>query len=124
MSWPQNRIIWVLEESMILTALRRLCGHALTGPSGVVAQLRARMRSPISPPPASQSKRRVAGGIDVLLAGAGARVFRVLDRWMVFKEVTRCPPQPAVRSKIDCRALHQNPQRLCPPSFLPPCVQW
>jgi hypothetical protein len=40
---------------MMLTAVRRLCGHAAMGPSGVMLQSCALIRSPISPPPARES---------------------------------------------------------------------
>ena len=40
------------EPMQVLTAPRKLCGHDSTAPSGVVDQSSARMRSPISPPPA------------------------------------------------------------------------
>src|SRR5262245_8966591 len=36
---------------MIETAVRRLCGQSSTGPTGVADQSKARVRSPISPPP-------------------------------------------------------------------------
>src|SRR5258708_7648849 len=42
-----------------LTAVRRLCGHDLIGPSGVLLQSMVRTSLPISPPPASQSFTRV-----------------------------------------------------------------
>ena len=47
------------------TQVRRLCGQASTGPSGVRDQSIARIRSPISPPPC----RTAAGGIDFKGAG-------------------------------------------------------
>src|SRR5690349_12411970 len=40
------------ELRQILIAVRRLCGQAATWPSGVSAQLRSRIKAPISPPPA------------------------------------------------------------------------
>src|SRR4029450_10391056 len=51
-------MIWALEGSRKLTALRRLWGQAWTGPSAVRDQSNARMRSPISPPP----ERKASGG--------------------------------------------------------------
>jgi hypothetical protein len=45
--------IWAFDGSRMLMALRRLWGHADVGPSEVEAQSKARMRAPISPPPAS-----------------------------------------------------------------------
>ena len=48
----------------MLTAERRLWGHSATGPSGVRDQSSERMRSPISPPPASHSVvTGFAGGV-------------------------------------------------------------
>jgi hypothetical protein len=35
----------------MLTAVRKLCGHDSTGPTGVFDQSIERMRSPVSPPP-------------------------------------------------------------------------
>ena len=43
------------EMRQMLTAISRLCGQLSTGPSDVLDQSNARMRSPISPPPARQS---------------------------------------------------------------------
>src|SRR5215510_1291128 len=54
-SGPQNTTIWAREGSKWLTQLRRLCGQASMGPSGVAAQSLARIRAPSSPPPTSQS---------------------------------------------------------------------
>src|SRR6266851_7954480 len=44
-----------LEPRQRLTVVRRLWGHDLRGPSGVLAQSIDRTNSPISPPPTSQS---------------------------------------------------------------------
>ena len=52
-------MICAFDGSSMLSALRRLCGQPSTGPSGVFDQSSARMRSPISPPPARKS--RLAG---------------------------------------------------------------
>src|SRR5215472_996760 len=40
----------------MLTAVLRLCGQPATGPTGVVDQSKARVRSPISPPPARKAR--------------------------------------------------------------------
>ena len=58
-SGPQHRMICALEGSMMLTALRRLCGQLSTGPSGVSDQSLALISAPISPPPASQGATAV-----------------------------------------------------------------
>src|SRR6185295_5184301 len=52
---------WARDGNRMLTALRRLCGQASTGPSGLAAQSCSRMRAPISPPPARKSARRARG---------------------------------------------------------------
>src|SRR5690242_11653837 len=41
---------------MMLTDVRRLCGHDATGPSAVCDQSLARMSAPMCPPPARQSR--------------------------------------------------------------------
>jgi hypothetical protein len=41
---------------MMLTAVRKLCGHCSTGPNGVVDQSNARIIAPMLPPPARQSR--------------------------------------------------------------------
>ena len=56
----------------MLTALRRLWGQDVAGPSGVADQSNVRIRSPISPPPVSHA---VAGSVarsdrSVLMLGA------------------------------------------------------
>jgi hypothetical protein len=61
-----------LEESASPTAVRKLCGHTVSGPSGVHDQSKARMQCPISPPPTSQSSLFVA--IEELNACARARL--------------------------------------------------
>jgi hypothetical protein len=54
----------------MLTAVLTLCGQVSGGPSGVVDQSLARMRVPISPPPAShaQAARSATASIEAALA--------------------------------------------------------
>src|SRR5271165_2106024 len=46
------------------------CGHPSAGPSGVLLQSSARMRSPISPPPAKKSKFLELGGDSLAMTHA------------------------------------------------------
>src|SRR5262249_32347391 len=50
---PQEMSIGCPAPSMMRTQARRECGHRSTGPSTVVDQSTARIRAPISPPPAN-----------------------------------------------------------------------
>ena len=52
----------------MLTTLLRLCGQRSTGPSGVALQSRVRMRSPSSPPPASQPSERRGAWVESMPA--------------------------------------------------------
>ena len=52
----------------MLTVLRRLCGHASGGPSGVFAQSISRIRAPISPPPARNVRVERPGPV-MLISG-------------------------------------------------------
>jgi hypothetical protein len=51
-------------SSRMLSAVRRLCGQAATGPTAVVDQSIERMSAPISPPPESGSVRREMSAVD------------------------------------------------------------
>jgi hypothetical protein len=57
-SGPHATTIAKAESSMMLTAVRRLCGQVLTGPSFVLDQSNERIIAPIVPPPAKQSTAR------------------------------------------------------------------
>ena len=48
---------------MMLSDVRRLCGHCSTGPTAVRDQSKDRMSSPISPPPAKTASARVSSRI-------------------------------------------------------------
>jgi len=53
-------MICAFDGNSMLTALRRLCGQTVIGPTGVHDQSMARMRAPISPPPARYSSANAA----------------------------------------------------------------
>ena len=45
----------------MLTVVRKLCGHPVTGPSAVVDQSIARIKLPVSPPPAKNASGSETG---------------------------------------------------------------
>src|SRR5690349_8082927 len=78
-------------SSMMRAAIRKLCGHPATGPSGVFDQSNARINRPISPPPATDARgswseaglvfcslmeslpSEAAGGVRIALSREGPR---------------------------------------------------
>src|SRR5438128_579528 len=56
---------------MMRTAVFRLCGQPSVGPSGVLPQLKERIRSPISPPPARKSSGARVSGARVFVRTSG-----------------------------------------------------
>src|SRR6202046_2323361 len=61
-SGPQSIHIAYRESSMTRTMVLRDCGQRSAAPRGVFDQSRARMRSPISPPPTKKSRRALGKG--------------------------------------------------------------
>src|SRR5215813_9851804 len=60
------------EPRQMLTAVLRLCGQAVEGPTGEVAQSMARVRSPISPPPARKERSALGARMETgTPAGSG-----------------------------------------------------
>ena len=53
---PHQTTIGWRDPRQMLTAVFRLCGHPAAGPKGVLDQSNARVRSPISPPPARNDR--------------------------------------------------------------------
>ena len=49
------------EARQMLTVVRKLCGHPVTGPSAVFDQSIARIKLPISPPPARNERGSESG---------------------------------------------------------------
>src|ERR1700684_2103773 len=50
-SFPHHRNMGWRDDSMVLTVMRSASGHSAMGPTGVVLQSKARVRSAISPVP-------------------------------------------------------------------------
>jgi hypothetical protein len=63
------------DSSMMLTAVRRLCGHVSTDPRGVADQSKARIDAPIVPPPDKQSR--------ALLSAEGSPIEVMSGGWVI-----------------------------------------
>ena len=73
---------------MMPTAVLRLCGQLSGGPSGVVRQSKARMRAPISPPPA---KTADSGGSFRACRSITTGASPTLSRLLVMAIAPACP---------------------------------
>src|SRR5690349_18572423 len=68
-SGPQKIIVGWPVVSRMRVVVRSACGQYCGSPSGVPAQEKARMRSPISPPPARNARSTSAAGLFMLAIG-------------------------------------------------------
>ena len=73
---PHQRTIGCFDLRQMLTAVSRLCGHSLGGPTAVVDQSIALVRSPISPPPA-RNERPAARFMTTARRGKMVRKMRI-----------------------------------------------
>src|SRR6185295_15157245 len=95
----------------IETAVLRDCGHWAAGPTGLLDQSNARMRSPISPPPLK--KLRSVESLGIYCYG---EVVSRIGGWLIKRQPVN-PVKSCVRSKGFSHAAAQR-RNVC--SFLAP----
>src|SRR5712664_2118125 len=92
-SGPHQMNIGWLVFSRMRTAVRKLCGHASGGPSGLADQSYARVNAPISPPPARKSAE-----LGLLIRNIRG------DRWYFrsnyWRELSRLSQSPQTRGAL------------------------